>query len=270
MPKRQRRPRWHAGLSRSCTQHAPMRFASKSRSFSIKLVPGLFNCHSPYTFLHSFLERDKVSCIVMLSSMRTFNTYQQPAADTLSPESGLSGRCSPRSLIHVAVLCGLPRPRSWRHFRPIPRRLVPQNFALGRVDDPDPKPLVYRRTGKEGCCTTKQHAASRAEHRDPERKPDRGHQTRRTWSIRRPRRGIVKPIATDNPKVSDADLKNLTKMQQKRVHRHSIRDLKRGERAIHQGQDLRPTSKSAFEFRRPASRPAPGGRPAAESPQSPA
>ena len=159
--------------------------------------------------LHGLVEWIDDWCIVMLSSMSTFNTYQHPAA-----ESPLARKWFVRALfaslaIH-AVLFFTFRTTKLEHFNPPVERLVPRTFALGRVDI-DPKSLADEPEKKQEDQSNSPQPIPNID--IPSDKPTADANPQNV--VYKPTApDIVKPIATENPKVSDADLKNLTKMQQ--------------------------------------------------------
>ena len=141
--------------------------------------------------------------------MATFNTYQHPAA-----ESPLARKWFVRALfaslaIH-AVLFFAFRTTKLEHFNPPVERLVPRTFALGRADI-DPKVLADEPEKKEESQSTSPQPVPNID--IPADKPSADANPQDVvYKPTAPE--MIKAIATDNPKVSDADLKNLTKMQQ--------------------------------------------------------
>lgn len=141
--------------------------------------------------------------------MATFNTYQQPAAETPLARKWFV-RALVASIIIHGVLFAAFRATKLEHFDAPAERLVPRNFSLGRVDI-DPKTLSDEpeKTQAEQPASP-QPAPSIA---IPDDKPTADANPQDV--VYKPTApDVVKPIATENPKVSDADLKMMTKMQQ--------------------------------------------------------
>jgi outer membrane protein OmpA-like peptidoglycan-associated protein len=145
----------------------------------------------------------------MLSSMPTFNTYQQPAVETPLARKWFIRALIASLLIHAALFATF-RATKLEHFNPPVERLVPRTFALGRAqvdekllsDEPEKKQEDQQSTPQPvpAIDIPQDKPTADANPQDAVYKPTAP--------------DLVKPIATENPKVTDSDLKNLTKMQQ--------------------------------------------------------
>lgn len=141
--------------------------------------------------------------------MATFNTYQHPAVETPLARKWFIWALMASLVIHVVLFFTF-RATKLEHFTPTTERLVPRAFALGRVDI-DPKLLADEPEKKQDDDQSSPKAIPNID--IPADKPaaDANPQDV-TYKPTVP--DVVKPIVSENPKVSEADLKNLTKMQQ--------------------------------------------------------
>ena len=141
--------------------------------------------------------------------MATFNTYQQPVAETPLARKWFVRALVASIIIHCVLFFAF-RATKLEHFNAPTERLVPRNFSLGRVDV-DPKSLSDEPEKTQAEQPASPQPAPNIAIPDDKPVVDANPQD----VLYKPTApDVVKPIATENPKVSDADLKALTKIQQ--------------------------------------------------------
>ncbi len=142
--------------------------------------------------------------------MRTFNTYQQPAVATPLARKWFIRALIASLIIHAAVFAAF-RSTKLKTFTTSTERLVPRNFSLARVavnasalsDEPEKKDVAQENNTPEVVPNIEIPKESPAADANPQDA---------VYTPTAPE--AVKPIVSDNPKVTDDDLKNLAKMQQ--------------------------------------------------------
>lgn len=178
--------------------------------------------------------------------MRTFNTYQQPPAETPLARKWFIRALVASIIIHVGIFLAF-RSTKLKDFAPYTTaRLVPRNFSLTRVSVNESQlsqsAEPEKKQTEEPKGNSQQPVPSIAV---PDEKP--AAETNPPDVVFTPTGADpIKAIATDNPKVSDSDLRNLANMQ-KAVSKELDNDLNKvSEQLIN---DKTPTSsKSTLKF----------------------